>query len=309
MAGIMIYSDKEKYAWELLTGARLLASETGTAVTSAVINNSNLAQSLTQRGAEVYHIENMKIVTADTAAIALALKQAVEKLDSTIVLLPSDRRGKELAGRLAQALEAGCLTDVAAINFNAGVLECQRNSLGGASIATQTIATQKKVIALVPRTFEAAVENDGGSLHNMEVTSTATLKLIDTKAKAGDSVDLEAAEVIVAVGQGLSGPEALSGIEALADAIGGVVACSKPVATDRKWLSEDRIIGLSGKKCKPSLAILLGISGQVQFNVGIRDARTIVAVNTDENAYALHMCDYALVGDLHNFVEEFKAAL
>lgn len=309
MAGIMVYSNKEKYSWELLTGARLLAAETGMQIKAVVINNSSLADSLAQRGAEVYHIENAEIVSADTAAISSALKQAAEKLDSTIILLSSDRAGKELAGRLAQALDAGCLTDVTALNFNAGEIQYQRNSLGGATIATQAIETPKKVIAFAPRSFEAALENEKGTIKNMDVSVTAALKMIERIPKSGDNVDIEAADIIVAVGQGLSGPEALPEIEAMADAIGGVVACSKPVATDRRWLPEDRIIGLSGKKCKPSLAILLGISGQVQFTVGIRDSRTIVTVNTDENAYALHMCDYALVDDLHKFVKEFKAAL
>lgn len=309
MAGIMIYSDKEKYAWELLTGARILAADTGMPVKSVVINNSAFAESLAGRGTEVYHIQNEQIIAADTAAITSALQQAAEKLDSSVILLSSNRRGKELAGRLAQALGAGCLTDVGVINSNDGEIQCQRNSLGGATVATQNITTSRKVIAIVPRTFEAALENAGGSVNKLDVNVEATLKLIETKSKAGDSIDIEGADVIVAVGQGLSGPEALPEIEALADSIGGVVACSKPVATDRKWLPEERVIGLSGKKCKPSLAILLGISGQVQFTVGIRDARTIIAVNTDENAYALHMCDYGLIGDLHGFVREFKAYL
>jgi electron transfer flavoprotein alpha subunit len=309
MAGIMIYSDKAGNAWELLSGARTLAAETGMPIQCVVINDASLADSLACRGAEVNFIKNEQIVAADVAAIASALRQAVQKLDCSIVLLVSDRRGKELAGRLAQALGAGCLTDVSLISWAAGQLLCQRNSLGGATIATQTITTPIQVIAVASRTFAPAPESAGGVISELEVEVKASLKLIDSRPKADDDVDIEAADVIVAVGQGLSGPEALHEIEALADAIGGVVACSKPVATDRKWLSEDRVIGLSGKKCKPSLAILLGISGQVQFTVGIRDARTIVAVNTDENAYAMHMCDYGLIGDLHDFVKEFRANL
>jgi electron transfer flavoprotein alpha subunit len=309
MGQILIYGDKEKYIRELLTGAELIAGPMGKPVAVIVINDYSMAENLSQLGAEVHFIENAAIVPADTAATASALKQAAEKLGSDIILLASDRRGKELAGRLAQSLGAGCLTDVFALNINSIEIQGQRDALGGAAIATRSIVSDKKVIAIAPGTFEPAVSNAKGSIRKMEVTVTPTLKLIETKTKAEDSIDLEPAEVIVAVGQGLSGPEALPSVEALAEAIGGVVACSKPIATDRKWLAEDRVIGLSGKKCKPALAILLGISGQVQFTVGIRDARTIVAVNTDENAYALHMCDYAYIGDLHQFVEQFKNSL
>ena len=308
MAGILIYSDKEQYARELLSGARLLAAAAEIPITCVVINNAGMAESLSQSGVEVQHIENKQIVAADTAAIASALKQAVQRLEQSIILLSSDRRGKELAGRLAQALDAGCLTDVTGITFTSA-MQCRRNSLGGAAIVAQIITTPVKVIAVAPRTFEAVLEKEQGRVNKLEVDIKATLKVIETKPKAEDGIDIEAADVIVAVGQGLSGPEALPEIEALADAVGGVVACSKPVATDRKWLSEDRVIGLSGKKCKPSLAILLGISGQVQFTVGIRDARTIIAVNQDENAYAFHMCDYGWVGDLHEFAREFQALL
>lgn len=87
------------------------------------------------------------------------------------------------------------------------------------------------------------------------------------------------------------------------------VACSKPLATDRKWLPEDRIIGLSGKKCKPQLAIILGVSGQVQFTVGIRDAHTIVAINNDENANILQMADYAMIADLTDVIQDLNKAL
>ncbi|MGB4303639.1 MAG: FAD-binding protein, partial [Syntrophomonadaceae bacterium] len=87
------------------------------------------------------------------------------------------------------------------------------------------------------------------------------------------------------------------------------VACTKPVATDKKWLSEERIIGLSGKKCKPQLALLFGISGQVQFTVGIRDARVIASINTDENASMNQMADYILTADLKEVLAEMNKAL
>jgi electron transfer flavoprotein alpha subunit len=98
-------------------------------------------------------------------------------------------------------------------------------------------------------------------------------------------------------------------VQDIAQAIGGEVACSKPVATDKKWLSEERIIGISGKICKPTVAILLGISGQVQFSVGIRDAKTIISVNNDENALICDMSDYVLIADLQEAIPELKNAV
>jgi electron transfer flavoprotein alpha subunit len=122
-------------------------------------------------------------------------------------------------------------------------------------------------------------------------------------------VDLKAAKLIIAVGQGIKEQSELAEVEKLVAALDGVLACSKPVATDRKWLGEERIIGLSGAICKPELAILFGISGQVQFAVGIRDAKKIIFVNTDENADMARMSDYYYVADAQEAVAELNARL
>ncbi len=306
MTAILIYSDQDNFALELVTAARSLGAAEVKAVT---INNEEQAQVLANAGAQVLKIDNEAVVSADVAAVAAAVAQAAEKAGTDTVLLTSNRRGKELAGRLAQIMGAGCLTDVSSIKIEDGQIKCQRNALGGATVAVQTITTDKKVIAVMPRTFEAAT-GAGGSMEAIQVNiPNATVKLLEVKAKSGDDVDIEAAEVIVAVGQGLNDAGQLPMIEQLAKKLGGEVACSKPVATDKKWLSEERIIGLSGKNCKPKLAVLLGISGQVQFTVGIRDAKTIVSVNTDENASINTMADYILVADLHQAVADMNGKL
>jgi electron transfer flavoprotein alpha subunit len=98
-------------------------------------------------------------------------------------------------------------------------------------------------------------------------------------------------------------------VEKIARSLGAVVACSKPVASDKKWLPEDRIVGLSGKICKPQLALVLGVSGQVQFTVGVREARVVASINIDENAYMNKISDYVLVADLRDVLPELVNAL
>ncbi len=307
MAGIMIYSDKTSYALELITVAQMMAKDLGLPVQAVSINDAAQATELAKR-VETYKVDNAAIQLADTAAVAAALKQAAQQVSANIILLSSNRRGKEIAGRLAQCLGAGCLTDVNSFKVNGGKIECSRNALGGATVATQQIEVENQVIALMPKAFEPAAEASG-SLNDLAVDVKATLKVVEVKSKAGDSVDIEAADILVAVGQGMENQGDLGKVEAIAKALGGEVACSKPVATDKKWLSEERIIGLSGKKCKPSLAILLGISGQVQFTVGIRDAKTIVAINNDENADIMKMADYVMVADVEEVLPELLKAL
>lgn len=305
MAGILIYSEKSKLVYELLTAAKQISKETGLKIKAVSINNEEQASELAGKGAEVYKINNDEIKIIDTAGLASVLQQAAARLDTNIILLASNRRGKELSGRLAQKLAGGCLNDVLSLQVNEGKIECIKNALGGATVATQSIETANKIIALAPKALEAAGEEAGGSINDLEIEVKPTeLRLIESRSKAGDAVDIEAAEVLVAVGLGAD-QEDLKTAEKMAKALGGELACSKPVATDRKWLPEDRLIGLSGKKCKPNLAILLGISGQVQFMVGIREAGTIVAVNTDENANIMQMADYKMVAKIKDFLPEF----
>jgi len=307
MAGVLIFSENQGLALELLTAANSLKA---TAVSACVINNDEQAQALASAGVQVYSVNNNDLLMADVGAIAGTIKQVADKAGADTVLLASNRRGKELAGRLAQAMNAGCLTDVAALSIEGDKILCQRNALGGATVATQYIDAGKKVIAIRPRTFEAAAGTGAGSVEEVAVeVKKAGVTVLEFKSRVGDTVDIEAAEVLVAVGQGLNSQDDLPAVEELAKKLGGEVACSKPVATDKKWLSEERIIGLSGKKCKPQLAVLLGISGQVQFTVGIRDAKTIVAVNSDDNASINQMADYIITADLHDVVAEMNQKL
>ncbi|HHV15680.1 MAG TPA: electron transfer flavoprotein subunit alpha/FixB family protein [Gelria sp.] len=307
MAGFLVFSENNDLALELVTAANSLKA---VAVSACTINNNEQAQALAATGIQVYAVNNEDLLMADVGAIAAAVSQVADKAGADTVLLASNRRGKELAGRLAQVMDAGCLTDVTALSIEVERILCQRNALGGATVATQYIDAGRKVIAIRPRTFEAAAGAGTGAVDEVEVeVKKSGVTVLEFKSRAGDSVDIEAAEVLIAVGQGLNSKDDLSAVEELAKKLGGEVACSKPVATDKGWLSEERIIGLSGKKCKPELAILMGISGQVQFTVGIRDAKTIVAINSDENASINQMADYIITADLHDVVAEMNQKL
>ncbi|NPU85824.1 MAG: electron transfer flavoprotein subunit alpha/FixB family protein [Syntrophaceae bacterium] len=309
MAGILIYSDQDRFGFELLTAARSIAEKTGAAVKAVSINNPGQAEALAGRGADTCRVEGGDIRLEDTAAVARVLKKTVEALDVDVVLLSSNRRGKELAGRLAQMLDAGCLTDVSALEVRSGRIECTRNALGGATVAVQAVTTPRKVIALAAKAFAAAPEGAGRISDLALDVKGSGIRLLESRTRAGDAVQIEVAPVLVVVGCGLENREDLAIVNRIAAALKGEVACSKPVATDRKWLSEDRVVGLSGKICKPELALLLGVSGQVQFMVGIRDAGTIVAVNRDENANVMQCADYVMTVDLNDILQELDDML
>jgi len=307
---ILIYSENSGLGLELLTAARVIAADIGTEIKALCLNDEKQAEDLAAAGVKTYLIKNNAINLADTASVAGALEKAAGQLGVSMVLLGSNRRGKELAGRLAQKLDAGCLTDVNGLQVINGKVQCTRNTLGGATIATQQIESERQVIALAPRSFgEAATIQGGGIVQELTIESKASpIKVIASRNKAGDIADIEAADILVVIGQGMEKEDMILA-ESIAKILHGEIACSKPVATDKKWLTEDRIVGLSGKKCKPQLAIIMGVSGQVQFTVGIRDAHTIVAINNDENAYIHQMADYSMVADLKEILPQLNKAL
>lgn len=291
--------------------AKQLGSALGMGVCVAALGPVDL-QDLASRGIEkIYTSKNELLAKFEASVYAQALVQVASQADASIIIIGSTRRGKELSGRLAQKLGAGCITGADTLEVVDGKLVCSRNSLGGATIATQTIEGQVQVISANPGGWEMPqLGNASGEVVELDLDLQASrIKLISQADKGQDSVDIEGAETLVCVGKGLAGQAELAMVEELAKALGGLVACTKPVATDEKWLPEERIVGLSGKSGKPTLAICLGISGQVQFTVGIREAKTVVAVNTDQNAAIFQMTDYGIVGDLHEIVPRLTAAL
>jgi len=127
--------------------------------------------------------------------------------------------------------------------------------------------------------------------------------------EAKQAVDLTQAEIIVAVGRGIKAPENLDLAKKLAEALGAEVGASRPIC-DSGWLPMDRQIGSSGQTVAPKLYLSLGISGAIQHQVGMKGARTIVAVNKDHEAPIFEIATFGIVGDLFEIVppliEEIK---
>ena len=314
MAEILVFSEKDDLAFELVSKGK----EFGTAL------NMGLAAALLGQGAgdkadeyfaygadRVYVAEHPALTDFHAENFAEALYQIAKQNDAQILLLASTKRGKELAPRVAQKLGAGCVTDATAVEVQDGNLLVSRYALGGNTVASEFIKTPHKVMSVMPKTFElGAKEARQGEV----VTADLDLKeprtrIVERREKAGEAVNLEEAEGLVCIGRGLEKEEDLRIIEELAGVLGAEIGCTRTLCTDYEWLSEDRLVGLSGKKTSPRLVISIGISGQIQYTVGIRGARIAVAINKDSNAPIFALSDYGISGDLYQIVPKLVEAL
>jgi electron transfer flavoprotein alpha subunit len=314
MSEILVYSYNDETAFELLSASRAFAEQLGATVSAALLgpDAGAKADDYFAYGADkVYVSEHPALAFFYVGTYAEALKQIVESADIEFLLIGSSKRGKELAGRVAQKLNAGVITDANAVTVSDGNLQADRYSLGGNTIASQVITTPKKIISVMPKTFELGAKEDSqGETVNVDLDlEEPPVKVVERREKAGEQVNLEEAEMLICVGRGVQAKEDLVMIEELARLLGAEIGCTKTPASDWQWFSEERMVGLSGKKCKPNLYVSIGISGQIQHTVGVVDSRIIVAINKDENAPIFAITDYGIVGDYADVVPALNEKL
>ena len=314
MAEILVFSEKDDLAFELVSKGKEFGAVLNMGVAAALLGEeagARAAEYFAHGADRVYVAEHPALSNFHAETFAEALHQIAQQNDAQVLLLASTKRGKELAPRLAQKLGAGCVTDATAVEEQAGNLLVSRYALGGNTVASEFIKTPHKVIAVMPKTFELG---DKEPRQEEVVTVDLDLKeprtrIVERREKAGEAVNLEEAEILVCIGRGLEKKEDLGIIEALARALGAEIGCTKTLCTDYQWLSEDRLVGLSGKKTSPRLVISIGISGQIQYAVGIRGARIAVTINKDSNAPIFALSDYGIVGDLYQVVPKLVDVL
>lgn len=307
MAEILVFSEKDTLAFELVSKGKEFGAALNMEVTAALLGEGAAARAdeyFAYGADKVYVAEHPALADFHAETFAEALYQIAQKNDAQVLLLASTKRGKELAPRVAQKLGAGCVTDGTAVEVQDGNLLASRYALGGNTVASEFIKTPHKVIAVMPKTFELGAKE---ARQGETVTADLDLKeprtrIVERREKAGEAVNLEEAEVLVCIGRGLEKKEDLKIIEDLASALGAEIGCTKTLCSDYQWLSEDRLVGLSGKKTSPRLVISIGISGQIQYTVGILGARITVAINKDDQAPIFALSDYGIVGDLYEVV-------
>ena len=221
--------------------------------------------------------------------------------DKGLLLLPNTRRGKLLAARLGARLQAAVSNDAASITVDADKAVIKHMVYGGLAFGQETLNSVFSIATVTTGTFEAATSDasrSGAAQTAQWVEPKQSVVRTSVQKKAGNSVELDKARLVVSVGRGIGSQENIAIAKTLADTIGAEIACSRPVAENEKWMEHERYVGISNLMLKPELYLAVGISGQIQHMVGANGAQTIVAINKDKNAPIFQFADYGIVGDL-----------
>lgn len=237
-----------------------------------------------------------------TERIVACLEQAVHAKQPDIVLLAATPRGRALAPRLAARLRTGITADCTELRLEAkrGLLQI-RPAYGGSVMATIVCPDKRPAMATVrPHTFPLRTnEREQPAVERMDLPPNLPrerVALVDSTAAPLQETGIEQAEVIVAVGRGIGGPENIPVAARLARHLGGVLAASRTVV-DLGWLPHSNQVGQSGRTVSPQLYVAIGISGAVQHLVGMQTAHTIVAINHDPEAPIFKAADLGIVAD------------
>jgi electron transfer flavoprotein alpha subunit len=308
MSGVLVYSERKSVVLELLTFAAGLKQPVAVALLGEA---AAWAQDCFAHGAQkAFTSGDAALAEPQADVLAEALAQIVQQANADVILVGSTLRGREAAGRLAQKLNAGCTTDANGLRFENGQILATRYALGGNTVSTQVVQSARQVIAVMPQTIQAAPTGGSGEVVEAKLSlSPSPVKTVERKPKEAGSVNVESAEVLICVGRGVGEQKDLAMLQALADTLGGVIGCTRPVSHDKHWLSENQMIGMSGKMSSPRLYFGVGLSGQIQHTVGIMGAKVTVAINSDKNAPIFKMADYGIVGDLYQVVPKLTEKL
>ena len=310
-----------RVSWETLTAGQALAAETGCTLEAAVVGSkvADFANEIAgKKVAKVYAIESPKLEPYTPDAFVAALKQFVASRQPKLVLMPHTYQVRDFVPKLATAMERTAISDCIGYKKDGDRLLFTRQMFQGKLAADVSFTCDAPwFVTFQNGAFRGdKVEAGSGAAPvetvNVEIADGVIRnKPQEVFKEAKQAVDLTQAEIIVSVGRGIKEQKNIELAKQLADALGGELAASRPIC-DSGWLPMDRQIGSSGQTVAPKLYLALGISGAIQHIVGMKGARTIIAINKDSEAPIFEIADYAVVGNLFDIVppliEEVKKA-
>ncbi len=304
-------------SWETLAASQQLAAALGQPVEAAVIGTGIhvlAAEASARKLAKVWAIEHdlLDVYTAD--GYTAALEQLLRKAQPSLVLFPHTYQVRDFAPKLATRFSQVLVSDVIAARSDGGALTLVRQYFQGKLNGDVKVTGDGPVFAsLQAGAWRADALENGPTAATVE-TFVPELSAAQIRQKpeppfreAARAVDLTQAGIIVSVGRGIKEQANIAVVEDLARALGAELAASRPIC-DAGWLPMERQVGSSGQTVAPKMYVAVGISGAIQHLVGMKGAKTIVAINKDPNAPIFEVADYGIVGDLFEVVPALAEA-
>ncbi len=297
---------------ELLGAARPMAEKLGHKVTALVLGHqvTALGQQLLAAGAdEVLMAQHPVLKTPLARPCTDIINKLIQERKPNIVLIGATHTGRDISSRVAATIDAGMTADCTELDVDAvnGELLARRPAFGGKMLATIRCDRHRPQMATARPGIFKPLETAAGKAGKVESVNVDWLgqktyhaQVIDYVLDHGTNITKE--QILVAGGLGLGGPEGFEKLRELAEALGGTVACSRPVA-DKGWLERSRQVGQTGVSVRPKLYIAVGISGAIQHIEGMKESGTIIAINSDPNAPIFSYADIGLVGDWKGHVD------
>ena len=290
--------------------------DAGASVTAVVTGSGPDLDAVANEMAKIY----AEVIKIDNAAMAYPNAEVVRKAlvsilpADAVVLAPHDTFGMDLAPGLSVKLDSAYAADVVDIEgMDGNTLKLIRQELGGAVSTHVTCdAAAGAVITIRPGAFAPV---DGGDAGGTVVDKSGDAGDLAAKrtflevveAEVGDA-DITKSDVLVSIGRGIEDEDNIEIAQELADAMGAVVSCSRPIV-DAKWLEKSRQVGTSGQTVKPKVYMAMGISGSFQHMGGVKGNPFIVAVNKNPKAPIFQVADVGIVEDILDFMPELQEAI
>lgn len=306
-----------RMSFEALAAGQEAARELNCPLKAAVLGCGveALADELAPYASEVVALDHPALAEYTADAFAEALRIGLEHAQPELALFPHTYQVRDLAPKLAASLGKTFVSDAVGLKFADGETRFVRQLFQGklqADIAVEGDAPHfASIQSGAYRSDALRALPDRGQVVALDLDidpASIRVKPEPPFQEAQDAVDLGSAPIIVSVGRGIQAPDNIPLAESLAKALNGEIAASRPIC-DNGWLPLDRQIGSSGQTVAPDLYLALGISGAIQHVVGMKGAKTIVAINKDAGAPIFEIADYGIVADLFEVVPALIAAL
>ncbi|NMP21901.1 electron transfer flavoprotein subunit alpha/FixB family protein [Sulfobacillus harzensis] len=284
--------------FELLTRARDIASAAGHTVT-VVTFGDNARDAVREVDADdAVIVSGPAVADYQPETYENAVLQIVGE-DTALVMLGNTTMGMDLGAAVAARKNRPMVAYCTDLTMDGAVLVATSQVYGGKLNAEVEVPLTGAVVTVIPGSWPVDSSRAGSpAIREEAAPSPANLELTRViEAESGQDVDITKADILVSVGRGIEDPDNLELADALAEVLGGVVSCSRPVV-DAGWLPRSRQVGKSGKTVKPKVYLALGISGAPEHLQGMKDAELIIAVNNDERAPIFDVAHYGATADI-----------